>query len=247
VPGFVAAAVGYEIFVGFGDWGDLDAPGLAVPHLALYNRTRVLDLLVAVAVGVVAAMLIAAIHRFTTEVALERARRMGLAAALLGGGLLVGALALLADGLGADSQDVLFSGQAPIEPLVEESSTCIVLVLLVARRWPTPSVSPAASAEGRSFQRSSSGSAWRPFRSSGFDVSPTFAIAVGAAAGMAAHGRLILTSMLFAALLVGTQGFDAIPGAVLAAVAAWITGSALDRRRVAAPAAQAHGPASAQG
>jgi hypothetical protein len=50
-----------------------------------------------------------------------------------------------------------------------------------------------------------------------FDVSPTFAIAVGAAAGMAAHGRLILTSMLFAALLVGTQGFDAIPGAVLAA------------------------------
>jgi MFS superfamily sulfate permease-like transporter len=62
---------------------------------------------------------------------------------------------------------------------------------------------------------------------------------------MAAHGRLILTSMLFAALLVGTQGFDAIPGAVLAAVAAWITGSALDRQRTTTPAAGPREPASA--
>ena len=29
LPGFVAAAVGYLIFVGFGDWGGLNAPGLA--------------------------------------------------------------------------------------------------------------------------------------------------------------------------------------------------------------------------
>jgi hypothetical protein len=66
-----------------------------------------------------------------------------------------------------------------------------------------------------------------------FGVSPTFAIAAGAAAGMAAHGRFIVTSMLFAALLVGTQGLDAIPGAVLAAAAAWLTATALDRRREA--------------
>ena len=33
---------------------------------------------------------------------------------LLGGGLLVGALALAARGLGANSQDVLFSGQSAI-------------------------------------------------------------------------------------------------------------------------------------
>jgi hypothetical protein len=37
--------------------------------------------------------------------------------------------------------------------------------------------------------------------------------------------------MLFAALLVGTQGVDAVPAAVLAAAAAWLTVSALDRRR----------------
>jgi hypothetical protein len=52
---------------------------------------------------------------------------------------------------------------------------------------------------------------------------------------MAAQARLILTAMLFGALLVGTQGLDAVPAAVLAAAAAWITISALEPRR--APAA----------
>ena len=60
-----------------------------------------------------------------------------------------------------------------------------------------------------------------------FDVSPTLAVAVGAAAGMAAQTRLILTAMLFAALLVGTHGFDTVPAAVLPAVAAWITATSL--------------------
>jgi hypothetical protein len=53
---------------------------------------------------------------------------------------------------------------------------------------------------------------------------------VGAAAGTAAQTRLLLTSMLFATLLVGAQGLDAVPAAVLAAVAAWLTATALDRR-----------------
>ena len=63
-----------------------------------------------------------------------------------------------------------------------------------------------------------------------FDVSPTLAIAVGAAAGMAAMTRLLVTSMLFAALLVGKQGLDAVPAAVLAAAAAWLAMEALERQ-----------------
>jgi H+/Cl- antiporter ClcA len=63
-----------------------------------------------------------------------------------------------------------------------------------------------------------------------FDVSPTLAIAVGTAAGTAAATRLLLASMLFATLLVGAQGLDAVPAAVLAAVAAWLTVTAIDRR-----------------
>jgi hypothetical protein len=61
-----------------------------------------------------------------------------------------------------------------------------------------------------------------------FDLSPTFAIAVGAAAGMAAEAKLILTAMLFGSLLVGSQGLDAISGVVLAAAAAWLVTTALE-------------------
>jgi hypothetical protein len=46
--------------------------------------------------------------------------------------------------------------------------------------------------------------------------------------------RLLLTPMLFAALLAGTPGLDAVPAAVLAAAAAWLTVQARER-----PAARA--------
>jgi H+/Cl- antiporter ClcA len=233
LPGFVAAAVGYLVFVGFGDWGGLDAPGLAVPDLALYDGTHLLDLLVAIAVGIATAAVIAVVHGFATGVVAERARGLGLTLSLLGGGLAVGVLTLLADGLGSDSQDVLFSGQASIAPLVHEGSTGAVLVLLTAKALAYGVCLSCGFRGGPIFPAVFLGIGLATLPVVWFDVSPTFAIAVGAAAGMAAHGRFLVTSMLFAALLVGTQGLDTVPGAVLAAAAAWITATALDRRREA--------------
>ena len=63
-----------------------------------------------------------------------------------------------------------------------------------------------------------------------FDVSPTLAVAVGTAAGTAAATRLLFASLLFAGLLGGTAGLDAIPAAALAAVAAWLATTAIDQR-----------------
>jgi hypothetical protein len=54
---------------------------------------------------------------------------------------------------------------------------------------------------------------------------------VGAAAGTAAVTRLLVTSSLFATLLVGPQGTDAVPAAVLAACTAWLVIQAVDRRK----------------
>jgi hypothetical protein len=62
------------------------------------------------------------------------------------------------------------------------------------------------------------------------DVSPTLAVAVGTAAGMAAMTRLVFAALLIATLLAGTAGLDTIPAAVFAAVGAWLTRTALDRR-----------------
>ena len=68
LPGFVAAAVGYLIFTGFGHWGGLNAPGLTVPHLPAYTGVHPGDLLAAIVVGILAAIVVAAARRIGAAV-----------------------------------------------------------------------------------------------------------------------------------------------------------------------------------
>jgi H+/Cl- antiporter ClcA len=234
LPGFTAAAVGYLIFVGFGDWGGLNAPGLAVPNLELYEGTHLLDLLVAIAVGVVTAIAIAAIDSFARSVSERGERRLTMPGLLLAGGATVGLLALLADALGAQANEILFSGQAAIPELVAEQTTAVLLLILAAKAAAYAVSLASGFRGGPIFPAVFLGIGVATLPVAWFDVSPTFAIAVGAAAGMAAHSGFVLTSMLFAALLVGSAGLDAVPAAVLATVAAWLTRSALSRSRTSA-------------
>ena len=233
VPGFVAAAVGYLIFVGLGDWGGLDAPGLAVPALPVYDGTSVVDLVLAVGVGVATTLAILPVkHSAARLQALGRAR-LGMPALLLAGGLTVGLLAVAADLLGASSQDVLFSGQASIPALLAETSTAVLVVLVVAKALAYAISLASGFRGGPIFPAIFVGVGIATFPVIWFDMSPTVALAMGAAAGMAAQSRLLLSSMLLATILVGSQGTDAVPAAVLAAVTAWLTATALERRTTA--------------
>jgi H+/Cl- antiporter ClcA len=231
LPGFVAAALGYVIFIGFGGWGGLQSQSLAVPNLPLYQGTHVYDLLVGVAVGIATAGVIALVRRAAGDVARDGLARLGLPALLLLGGLAVGLIAQVADWLGADSQDVLFSGQSGVPALAAADSTKIVLILLVAKALGYAVSLGCGFRGGPVFPAIFLGIALADFAHVWFGVSPTLAVAVGAAAGMAAGTRLLITSTLFAGLLVGHAGLDAIPAAVLAASAAWLTMQALDRRQ----------------
>ena len=148
---------------------------------------------------------------------------------LVGGALVVGALALLADALGASSQDVLFSGQASIQGLVTEDSTRIVLILIVAKALAYAICLGCGFRGGPVFPAIFLGIAVT-VATLAFDVSPTLAVAVGTAAGTAAMTRLIFASVLFGALLVGTTGLDTVPAAALAAVTAWLTMALIDER-----------------
>jgi H+/Cl- antiporter ClcA len=230
LPGLVAAACGYLIFVGLGDWGGLDTTALAVPGLPEYNGTSIGDLLVGLAVGIAAAVLIVAVRRLAVGVDRLRGRRLGMPALLIAAGLAVGVLAELADVLGANSQEVLFSGQASVPALVAEGSTKIVLVLLVAKALGYAISLGSGFRGGPVFPAVFLGVALATLAVNLFDVSATLAVAVGTAAGMAAATQLLFASLLFAALLVGIPGLDAIPAAVFAAAAAWLTRTALDRR-----------------
>lgn len=229
LPGLVAAAIGYLVFIGFGSWGGLDTPGLVVPDLPLYDGVHVGDLTIGIVVGVLAAVLVVGVRRLATAID-DRGGRTGMPALLLGGAPAVGILAVLGDLLGADPLDVLFSGQASVPAVVAEDSTKIVLVLLVAKFFAYAVSLGCGFRGGPIFPAIFLGIALASLPVVWFGVSATLAVAVGAAAGMAAQTRLIVTPVLLAALLVGRQGLDTVPAAVLATAAAWLTIAALERR-----------------
>lgn len=232
LPGFVAAASGYLLFVGFGNWGGLHQQALAVPNLPMYTGEHLRDLIVAVVVGVLTAFTVSGVRRLSGAVT---RLGVGMAILLIGGGLTVGLLAQIADWLGATSQTVLFSGQAGVPALASADSTRVVLILFVAKALAYAVSLGCGFRGGPIFPAVFLGIALATFAVVWFDVSPTLAVAVGAAAGMAAGTQLLITSTLFASLLVGDAGPDAIPAAVFAAAAAWLTMRALAARP--APAA----------
>jgi len=234
LPGFVAAAIGYVIFIGFGSWGGISAQDLSVSNLPPYNGTHVYDLLVAVVVGIAAALVVSLARRAAGSVSIRGLERLGLPVLLLGGGFAVGLVAQTADWLGADSQDVLFSGQSSLPALAFADSTKIVLLLLVGKAIGYAISLGCGFRGGPIFPAIFIGVAIAELAHVWFDVSPTLAVAAGAAAGTAAGTRLLITSSVLAALLVGSPGLDAVPAAVLAAAAAWLTMQALDRRAATA-------------
>lgn len=229
LPGFVAAAVGYLVFIGFGDWGGLHTQALTVPGLPPYTGDHLGDLSVALAVGVISALLVVAVRQFAHPL-VESKARLGMPLLLVLGGLAVGLLAQAAAWLGADSQDVLFSGQASVPAVVAQDSVSIVVILIVAKALAYAVSLGAGFRGGPVFPGIFLGIALATLPVIWFGTSPTLAVAVGAAAGMAAVTRMLLTPILFATLLVGPAGVEAVPAAVLAAASTWLVMTALERR-----------------
>lgn len=237
LPGLVSAAVGYLIFVGLGDWGGLSSAPLTIPDLPTYDETSIRDLVVGLVAGLVVAVVIAAVRRLATDIEAAQRTRVPMPVLVLGGGLAVGVLAQIAQSLGSDSDEVLFSGQSALPELVAEESVWIVLLVLAAKALAFAISLGCGFRGGPVFPAVFLGVALATIVVILLDVSPTLAVAVGTAAGMAAMTRLLFASLLFSALLVGTAGVDTIPAAVFAAAAAWLVSATLDRRREVTAAA----------
>ena len=232
LPGLVAAGIGYLIFVGLGSWEGLSAPGLQVPSLPPYEGAVVADLVLAVVVGIVAGIILAGVRGLGARIQ-GLTPRIGMPVLLLAGGLAIGVLALLGQALGANSQDVLFSGQASLGVVTGAGSLSLVIVLLVMKSLAYAVSLGSGFRGGPIFPAIFVGVAVASVPVAVFGSSPTWAIAVGASAGMAAQTRLLISPLLLASLLVGPEGTDTIPAAVLAAATAWILATALERRRAA--------------
>ena len=228
IPGLVAAAIGYVIIVGIGDWGGIGGTTLSVPDLPAYDGTRIVDLLLAVVVGLVTAIVIAVIRKVAVDIHTRSKRSLLLG--LLAGGLGVGLLAEVARLLGADSQEVLFSGQSGLPVEVATGSMKVLLIVLGAKALGYAISLGCGFRGGPVFPAIFLGTGVAMVAVIGFGVSPTWAVSVGAAAGMAAGTRLVFSSVLLASLLAGTAGIDAMPAAVLATVTAWMAMRAIDAR-----------------
>ncbi|MFC5063755.1 chloride channel protein [Actinomycetospora atypica] len=238
LPGLVAAAVGYVLFTGLGEWAGLDRPGLAVGDLPPYVGTHVADLALAVVVGVGAALLVAAVRRLAVRTARRGppGRRAPVLGLLLAGGAAVGLLAQGSSLLTGSAEAVLFSGQAAIPQLVAQESVLLLLVVVATKALGYAVCLSCGFRGGPVFPAIFLGIGIATVAVIVFGASPTWAVAVGVAAGTAASTGLVFGSLIFAAILVGGNGLDALPAAVLATAAAWITRAALERRTAATSA-----------
>jgi H+/Cl- antiporter ClcA len=234
----VAAGVGYVVFVGFGDWGGLHAQAISFSGLPEYTGVHLGDMGFAILIGAVTALVVVVVRRVGFSVA-DGEKRIGMPLLLILGGLAVGLLAQAADWLSADSEEVLFSGQSAVPMIIAEDSVKIVLIVIVAKALAYAICLGCGFRGGPVFPAIFLGAALATFAVIWFDVSPTLAVAVGTAAGMASVTRMLLTPILFASLLVGQPGVDAVPAAVVAAATSWLVIATLDRRRKAQEAAVA--------
>ena len=170
----------------------IEVAGVKIP----WDQILAMDLAVAVAVGIVAGLIVVLLHRGAGALAALRERGIGMAALLLAGGLAVGCLAELAEVLGGDSQDVLFSGQAGVPTIIAESSAGVVVVILLAKAVAYGICLGCGFRGGPVFPAIFIGVALASIGVVALDTSPTLAVAVGTAAGMAAVIELWLRGEL---------------------------------------------------
>ncbi|HEY3338966.1 MAG TPA: chloride channel protein [Propionicimonas sp.] len=239
LPALAASSVAYLLITGLGTWSGLPIAGLVIGDLPTYNAVVPSDLPAAVVVGVVMAVLALGMRRLAGAVSgLEG--RVGRLPLLVGSGLAIGLLAWGAGLAGANPLDVLFSGQASITPLLEASGGTLVALALAKALAYVVSLGGGFRG-GAIFPAVFIGVAVADVGVFAFGMSPTVAIAIGTAAGTAAMTRLLVSSVLFAGLLVGRAGLETIPVATIAAVAAWLASAGLDRwlaGRAAVPAGE---------
>ncbi len=132
MPGFVALGVAYVCETGVGGWSGLGSASLAVPGLPQFTSMSLTDLLVALGVGIVAALVTLIARKFGERVA--GLARSNPPAVLFGVALLTSGLALAVREITGGSVNlVLFSGQAGTAEILAETSIGAVALIVVAK------------------------------------------------------------------------------------------------------------------
>jgi len=251
MPGLLAAGIGSLVFIGLDAWTGLGTFSLAIPGLPHVGAPTIAEFGWALAIGVLAVPFGSAIRWLALLLRPHVERRLVLLTPVIG--LAVAGLAVaFAAATGKGSSEVLFSGQSALGPFVTHSAgyTIGALLLLLVCKGVAYGVSMSSFRGGPVFPALFLGAA------GGVALShlPGLPLVDGVAMGIAAMSvvmlRLPLTSVLLAALLLGSSdGVAVMPLVIVAVVVAFVLSARLTPRPAADPAAKdsqpAPGPAAA--
>ncbi|WP_166845355.1 chloride channel protein [Isoptericola sp. BMS4] len=249
-PVAVTLGLAYVVQVGIADWPGLGTVAITVPDLPAYTDIRAEDLGLALALGVVVALLmqgVLTVGRRLVAWGSGRPAVLPLVVAALGtAGVTVGAQWLA----GVPYDLVLFSGQDAIPTLFTETSLSLVVVAVLAKTA-AYALCVGAFRGGPVFPAVTVGLGVAVAASQVVDGAAMPALAAAAmAAATAAVLRLPFTAALLAVALTGSAGLAVTTPALLGAVAGLVTVVALDRRRsesVTGPAGEGDEAPAAEG
>ena len=132
MPGFVALGVAYVAETGVGGWSGLGSSSLAVPGLPELTSTSATDILVGLAVSLVAAVVTLIARKFGQRIAVMARSNPPLV--LIGVALLTSGLAIAVREITGGSVNlVLFSGQMGTPEMLAETSLGAVALIIVAK------------------------------------------------------------------------------------------------------------------
>ncbi|GJF34834.1 hypothetical protein KNE206_75340 [Kitasatospora sp. NE20-6] len=223
VPGLLAAGIGALIFTGLGSWTGLGTYSLGLGDVPHAGRPDLAGFGWALVIGIAAAVVGTAVHRFALvlQARVERRRVVGTVLA----GAVVGVIALVyAEGTGKDISEVLYSGQDQLAPLVAASAgySVATLVVLAACKALAYAVTMSGFRGGPIFPALFVGAAGGLALSHLPGLGTTAGLAMGIGSMCVAMLKLPLTSVLLATLLMGSDGLTVVPLVIVAVVVSYV-------------------------
>ncbi|WP_172829072.1 chloride channel protein [Paraoerskovia marina] len=229
LPVLVALGTGYLVHVGIADWPGMSSHPLDAGDLGTYGTVDPTDLAVGAVVALAAGALVIAATR-SAETLRPLADRHPLPV-ILGGGLLIAAIAVVARAIsGEDVDTVLFSGQSTMSALTDAGA--LALVVIAVAKAAGYAISLGTGFRGGSiFPAVYLGMAVGALGSFVPGATLPGLVACGIAAGAAATLGMPLTSTMLAVLLTASAGPAVTVTAILGAVIGVMLKVWLDRRR----------------
>ncbi len=223
VPGLLASGIGALVFIGFDSWTGHGIVSLTIPNLPALGTPDGAEFGWAIAIGVAATVVGAAIRWLGLYLKTPVERRIALLCPAVG--LAVGGLAIaFAEGTGKSSSLVLFSGQSSLPSFLTNSATYSIgaLLLLIACKGLAYGASLSAFRGGPTFPAMFLGAV------GGVAVShlPGLPAVAGAAMGIGAMTCVMLglplTSVLLTTIFLGSDGVKVMPVVIVAVVVAYV-------------------------